>query len=102
MFTADSRHKGLATFRAHRAEKKEIAILAGEVAKSNPDKTPQECKILAMEIRAARKRETERKAERAKSKGKGKRKPRLTKGNRNSSRKAPVVTVINRKGESNA
>lgn len=61
MFTADNRHKGLAHFRVVRAERREIAILAKEVAKSNPDKTEAECKQLAAEIREARKRTAEAK-----------------------------------------
>jgi len=66
----DQRNKDLAVFRAHRTEKKEIAILAKKVTASNPDKTHEECRVLAKEIRAARQRDEQRQA--IKTKGKGK------------------------------
>lgn len=98
MYTADSRDKGLAIFRAHRAAKKEIAILAKEVAVSNPDKTPEECKTLAKEILAARKREAQRKNDKGK-KGKGKGKGKRRHNNRShnaptSSQRKAVVTKV--------
>ena len=79
MFT-DNRHKGLAHYRAVKADRKEIAILAKEVARSNPDKTEAECRQLALEIREARRRAAEAKAkseaERKKNhSGKGKFRP---------------------------
>ena len=85
MFTDDS--KGLAIFRAHRADKKEIAILAKEVALSNPDKTTQECRILAIEIRAARQRGAQRNAQQGKGKRRSNREP-------TSSQRNMVVTTV--------
>jgi len=71
MFTADSRHKGLAIFRAHKAEKKEIAIITKEIVENNPDKSNVECRILAVEIRAARQRDSKRKVIKGKRRNTG-------------------------------
>lgn len=72
MFTADSRHKGLATFRAHRERKKQVAIAAKQVAESNPSFTEAQCKAMAEEIINARERAAAERTIKVQKRGKGK------------------------------
>ena len=47
----DPNHEGLKKYRAFRAEKKVVAILALDYGKEHPEATPAECKAAALAIR---------------------------------------------------
>jgi len=94
----NNQHKGLAIFRAAKAERKEIAILAKEVANSNPDKTEAECRVLAAEIKAARERTAEAEAQRQKQHHarKGQSHQKVQRHQNRKPRKGPEVIVVNK------
>lgn len=47
----DPNHEGLKKYRAHRAEKKVVAIIALEYGEEHPEATKEECKAAALAIR---------------------------------------------------
>ena len=86
----DPNHEGLKKYRAHRAEKKVVALLALDYAEENPEATPAECKAAALAIREE---QLKAEAEKPKAKPKKKRRPKKQSHKSVDMNKVKVVVV---------